>query len=154
MGAAKLPGALKALNDRKAGLFLKGGRRHEIHKVWDKLSEVEAVLAEVSDNSADYGKQALRLEELERELRSLRECQKRTNSTLGEYRNLERAWDEWNDLITAKRRLAELPEVEKFPEDGTGRLDTLGGTCQEGPGRGSERVIARRRGEKQNWTQN
>ena len=125
IGATKLPGALKALNEKKAGLFRKGGSRHEIHKVWDKLSEVESVLSEVANNSADFGKQTFRLKELERELNSLHEWQKRANSKLREHRNLERAWDDWNDLIIATRRLEELPDIEKFPEDGTGRLDTL-----------------------------
>lgn len=125
IGATKLPGALKALNEKKAGLFRKGGSRHEIHKVWDKLSEVESVLSEVSNNSVNYGTLSHRFKELERELSSLRECQKRAKSKLREHRNLERAWDDWNNLISAKRRLEELPEIGKFPEDGTGRLDTL-----------------------------
>ena len=125
MGATKLPGALKTLSERKSELFRKGGSRHEIHKVWGELSEVESVLSEVSNNSADFATQSFRLKELEEDLSNLRECRKGANSKLQEYRNLERAWDDWNILDIAKRRLEELPEIENFPEDGVGRLDTL-----------------------------
>ena len=39
--------------------------------------------------------------------------------------NLERAWDHWNELISAQQRLAELLAVEAFPENGVIRLETL-----------------------------
>ena len=39
--------------------------------------------------------------------------------------NLERVWDNWNELISAEQRLAELPAVETFPENGVTRLETL-----------------------------
>ena len=39
--------------------------------------------------------------------------------------NLERAWDHWNELVSAEQRLKELPSVEAFPENGVIRLETL-----------------------------
>ena len=125
MGATRLPDALKMLDDQKRDLFLSGGSKHAIHTTAGRLDEVESGLREVVNNAAEYGRESARLESIERDLNALRERRFGVESELRHHQNLERAWDIWNDLVSAQRRLEDLPDIADFPANGVNRLDTL-----------------------------
>ena len=125
MGAARLPDAMKTLDDDKSGLFLKGGRKHAIYRAAESLDQVDAQLQNVSDNAAEYGRLSARLEEIKVELKQLNGRRRECQSQLDHQRRLESAWDDWNDLVTAERQLAELPVTREFPADGVKRLEAL-----------------------------
>ena len=71
MGATRLPDALKALNNAKDRLFLKGGSKHEIAKAANKLREIDSKLAEVSNNAVEYSDLTSRLKQVKEELQRL-----------------------------------------------------------------------------------
>ena len=125
MGATRLPYALKMLDDQKRDLFLSGGSKHAIYTTAGRLDEVESGLMEVRDYAAEYGRQSTRLESIERDLNALRERRLSVESELRHHQNLERAWDVWNDLVSAQRQLEDLPDIANFPANGVNRLDTL-----------------------------
>ena len=125
MGATRLPDALKMLDDQKRDLFLSGGSKHAIHTTAERLDEVESDLREVVNNAAEYGRQSTRLEIIERDLNALRERRLSVGSELRHHQNLERAWDVWNDFVSAQRRLEDLRDIADFPSNGVNRLDTL-----------------------------
>ncbi len=125
MGATKLPGALKTLNDDKGNLFLKGGSNHKIARAANQLREIETKLAGVANNAAEYARLTARLREVEAELEGLIGRRREHQSWLDHQRQLENAWGDWNDLNDAERELAELPVIEDFPFDGVSRLETL-----------------------------
>ena len=125
IGATRLPDALRTLDQQKELLFLFRGSKHAINTSASRLDEVESSLREVADNAAEYGRKFVRLESVVRDLNALRERRLSVESKLRRYRNLERAWDVWNDLDSARRRLEALPNIADFPASGVNRLDIL-----------------------------
>ena len=125
MGATKLPEALKTLNDGKGGLFLKSGRKHAIYDAAGGLDQVDYILRDVADNAAEYGRLSDQLEEVEAELQRLNHRRRESQSHLDRQRQLETAWDDWNELVTTEQQLADLPIIDEFPVDGVSRLEAL-----------------------------
>ena len=125
MGAAKLPKALKTLNDEKRALFLQRGRLHKIYDLATDFDRTAAKLNEVKENAADFGRLSSELERIEENMREL-EVQSRNNqSLLNEQSLLEQAWPDWNDLHEAEQELSSVPAIAKFPADGLSRLEVL-----------------------------
>lgn len=127
MGASRLPDALKALNNDKTGLFLKGGSKHAIYDAAHRFDQVAGSLRDVENHAAEYGRLTRELKEVETDLqeasRGRHSCRKR----LDHHKLLESAWEDWNDLSQAKGQLAELPAIGDFPVKGVGRLEKLEG---------------------------
>ena len=63
--------------------------------------------------------------EIERELAEAGARRLQIASEQDRLANLERAWDHWNELISGEQRLADLPAVKTFPENGVIRLEML-----------------------------
>ena len=125
MGATKLPAALRVLGQEKSQLFLKGGRKHAIHEAAGALETADSRLGDVQNNAERYGELSSRLAQIEHEQEQLSERRLRGESELEGYRDLQRAWDDWHDLLNAELQLQEIPEIAEFPENGVGRLETL-----------------------------
>ena len=125
MGATRLPDALRTLERQKRDLFLSGGSRHAIYTAAGALDEVDTALREIANNATEYGREAARLEVIERELDDLRARRLRLESERQRYENLDRAWNDWLNLVTAQKRLGKLPDIENFPANGVSRLETL-----------------------------
>ena len=125
MGATKLPDVLSALNSDKRRFFSKRGENHEIVKAYKELCKIDSEIEKVSNNAAEYSDRTIQLKEVEGELERLSELRREHQSELGHQKQLERAWDDWNDLNQAEGQLAELPPIDNFPANGVGRLETL-----------------------------
>ena len=125
MGATKLPAAMKALESEKQSLFLKGGQKHKIILAGNELGEIDSKLAEVAGNAEAYSSLTSRLKEVDEELERLSGLRQEHQSKLGHHKQLESAWDDWNDLNQFEGQLAELPAIDDFPVNGVGRLETL-----------------------------
>ena len=125
MGVTKLPAAMKTLQAERAMLFLKGGSVNRIARTARKLDEIEARLRDVATNAADYGRLTTRLQEVEARLAELKRIRRQGQSRLDHRRQLQDAWEDWNDLITIDRQLTEFPVIEDFPADGIRRLEAL-----------------------------
>ena len=134
MGATRLPDALKMLDDQKRDLFLSGGSKHSVYTTAGRLDEVESGLREVEDNAAEYGRESARLEGIEHDLNAMREHRLGVESELRRHQNLERAWDDWINLVNAQRRLENLPDIADFPANGVNRLDTLNARADDARG--------------------
>ena len=148
MGASRLPGALRILDQDKRDLFLKGGSKHEIHEIAGAIDRVDSRLRDVRNNAERYGRLSTRLAQIESELGELGERRSGYESKLRRYRNLERAWEDWNDLLEAEHGLRNLPEIDEFPENGVGRLETLdeqAAAAREELDKASRRVLSARR---------
>ena len=125
MGVTKLPQAMKTLQAERATLFLKGGSVNRIARTARKLDEVEARLRGVASNAAEYGRLTTRLQEIESRLSDLKRVRRQGQSRLDHRRQLQNAWEDWNDLIGVDRQLSELPVIDDFPDDGIRRLEAL-----------------------------
>ncbi|MDE2927959.1 MAG: AAA family ATPase [Acidobacteriota bacterium] len=125
MGVTKLPQAVKKLQAERATLFLKGGSVNRIARTARKLDEVEARLRDVANNAVEFGRLTTRLQEVESRLSDLKRVRRRGQSRLDHRRQLQDAWEDWNDLIGVDRQLVELPVIKDFPVDGIRRLEAL-----------------------------
>lgn len=125
MGATKLPAARNALGSAKQALFLKGGSRHKIAGAGGELGKVDSQLAEVANNASAYSDLTSQLKEVEEELERLSGLRRKHQLELNQQKQLEGAWEDWNDLNDAERELSRLPFIEDFPADGISRLEAL-----------------------------
>ncbi len=125
IGAMKLPDALAALDRQKSDIFRPQGRNQLIPSVAQGIESTDTKLGEIAGYAIEYRRQSDRLVEIERELGDVVARRLQTASEQDRLENLERAWDPWNELISAEQRLAELPAVAEFPENGVIRLETL-----------------------------
>ncbi len=125
IGAMKLPGALAALDRQKREIFVPRGSSQSIPKIATEIDRTNSELQQIAGHATEYRRQSDRLAEIERELGDVVARRLQIASEQDRLENLERAWDHWNELISAEQRLKELPLVEAFPENGVIRLETL-----------------------------
>lgn len=125
MGAAKLPDALKALNEDKGKLFRKSGSKHAIYDAASKLDAIDSSLEAVADHAAEYGRLTGELEEVEASLKERNAKRRSCQKQLDRQKQLANAWDDWNDRNEVERQLAELPAIDDFPVNGVNRLETM-----------------------------
>ena len=125
MGVTKLPAVMRTLQAEREDLFRKGGSVNRIARTARKLDEIEARLRGITTNAAEYGRLTTRLQEVEARLEDLNQVRRQGQVRLDRRRQLQDAWDDWNDLITIERQLSELPVIDDFPADGVRRLEAL-----------------------------
>ena len=125
IGAMKLPDALATLNRQKREIFLPSGRNQSVARAAQSIEQTDSKLQQVAGHATEYRRQSDRLAEIDREYQTLADSRLRLMSEKERNENLITAWDPWNELISAEQRLAELPVVEGFPENGVIRLETL-----------------------------
>ena len=125
MGALTLPDALKRIENERNGLFLKGGSKQEIAEVAKELRDIESKLNEVANNAARFGDLSTKLESVEKDRKQLDMLRRQHQSNLECQRRLERAWDDWNDFVTAEQELVDMKVISDFPDDGVSRLERL-----------------------------
>ncbi len=143
IGAMRLPDALAALDRQKSEIFRPQGRTQLIPSVVQGIESTDTKLREIAGYATEYRRQSDRLAEIERELGEVGARRLKIASEQDRFENLERAWDHWNELISAEQRLSELLAVESFPENGVIRLETLEAqaeTAREELHAGDERV--------------
>lgn len=125
IGAMKLPDALAALDRQKREIFVPRGSSQSVPKIATEIDRTNSELQQIAGYATEYRRQSDRLAEIDRELEDVAVRRLRNASEQDRLERLERAWDHWNDLISAEQRLAELPAVDAFPESGVIRLETL-----------------------------
>ena len=125
MGATKLPDVMSTLNGDKRRFFSKGGRDHEIVNAYNELHKIDSELDKVANNAEVYSDLTSQLKEVENELERLRGLRREHQSELNQQKQLENAWDDWNNLNQCEEQLAELSPIDDFPVNGVGRLETL-----------------------------
>ena len=130
IGATKLPDALNALGRQKREIFVPRGSSQSIPKIASEIERTNSELQQIAAYATEYRRHSDRLAEIERELSDVSACRLQTASEQDRLENLERAWEPWNELISAEQRLADLPAVEAFPENGAIRLETLEAQAQ------------------------
>ena len=125
IGAMRLPDALTTLDRQKSEIFRPQGRNQLIPSVLQSIEGTDTKLREIAGYAVEYRRQSDRLAEIDRELGEAGARRLKVASEQDRFENLERAWDHWSELINAEQRLAELPSVQTFPENGVVRLETL-----------------------------
>ncbi|MDE2999687.1 MAG: AAA family ATPase [Gemmatimonadota bacterium] len=125
MGVTSLPNAVKSIESSRVGIFLKGGSTQKIYEIHNRIEEIDNRLREVSKNATKYGELTDRLHRVKVELRDLAARQLETQSRYNRQITYQNAWDDWNDLFAARKRLGELNDIDEFPRNGVGELEKL-----------------------------
>ena len=125
IGAMRLPAALTALDRQKRAIFAPRGRNQFVPNVVESIEQTDSKLQEIVGYATEYRRQSDRLAGIDRELKEVGDARLRLMSEKERHEDLIRAWDPWNDLISTEQRLAELPAVEEFPENGIVFLESL-----------------------------
>lgn len=123
LGAPRLPGLRKWLNDRKSEIFLPRGRSQEVANLMVKLQNVDSRLREVEDNAAKYSTLTTRQDEIQLELEAADTEFERLEACLVELGNLRKGWEDWVALVDCEKKLKAVPQFEQFPEDPISRLE-------------------------------
>ncbi|MCY4528630.1 MAG: AAA family ATPase [Chloroflexi bacterium] len=125
MGVTSLQEVMNTLDRSRNGLFRTGGSTQEIYSAANRLETIDSTLQEVADNAARYGELTSRLQQVENELEGSAEQRRRIQSRYNRQVTLQRAWEAWNDSVSAEQELAALPVIDDFPADGVNRLEAL-----------------------------
>ncbi len=125
MGVTSLPNAMRSIESARRDIFLKGGSSQKTYEVYSKIEEIDGRLQKVADNAAIFGNLTTRLEQVHTQIEDLTTRRHRLQSRHSHQVRLQNAWNPWNDLLSAKRELANLPIIDNFPTNGISRLETL-----------------------------
>ena len=123
LGATRLPDAIRALARQRDEIFRPRGSKQIVSGVVSELQQVDARLADIHGNAAEYGARVAERDEIGARLASIRGELKDIASRRAELRNLEEGWEDWLSLVDAEERLDQMPAFDAFPEDAVARLD-------------------------------
>lgn len=125
MGAAKLPGALADLENRRQALFKPGGSNQKVAQVLSELEGVDAKLREIGNTADRYATLVKQRDALRKDVDALHTTLKDLREQQAHLLTLQRARDDWAPQRSLGERLAELPEFPNFPVDAAGRLEKI-----------------------------
>ena len=125
MGVTSLPNAIRSLESARRDIFVKGGSSQKTYEVYSKIEEIDGRLQKVADNAANFAHLTARLEQVRTEIERLTVHRQRLQSRHSHHVRLQNAWHPWNDLLSAKRELAQVPVIKNFPANGISRLEKL-----------------------------
>ncbi len=125
MGVTSLPGVMKSIGDEREKLFLNRGSSQKIYDAHKQLQDIDNKLREIEESAGRYGDLITRQQEVETELAGLAARREQIQSRLARQKNLQSAWDPWNDLVSSQQEIATLPVIDSFPVDGITRLEKL-----------------------------
>ncbi len=143
IGASRLPDAVKDLDTEKTKLFRPGGSTQQIYYAANKIDELNSQLDEIENNASEYARQGERRRNIELELTSLRQEQRSHESRRRHLTTLQTAWEDWNDLETARRQIRQLADFSDIPAVAVTRindLETRASSAREEVNAASERV--------------
>ena len=124
IGAARLPQAIRVIAKQRDEVFAPRGRTHQMAETDRAL---EAVQSELRERAQDAGHFAALTEEVQRLGDAADEAARRRDdlqADLGRARQLDQAWEPWNELAETERELEQLT-VADFPADGIPRLEQI-----------------------------
>ena len=124
IGAARLPEAVRAIEDQRDKIFAPRGRVHRMAQTGRSLEEVQSRLREAAQNAGRFAsltKEAADLDDAANEASQRRDA---LQTKLGQARQLEQARQPWLELAETERELEQL-NVTEFPADGIPRLEQL-----------------------------
>lgn len=122
------PGALvDALRTLESGMgaLLAPRARKEINVRLEQLRQLDAVLAELRGQSAEYARMSVARDEAERRVAEARAELDGITSRLRRIEQLEAAREPWVELEKVRERIAQLEPGRRFPPDGWQRLQAL-----------------------------
>jgi len=125
LGAASLVDVMRRLDLEMEELFKRGGQNPQINRRLQELERLDKEIGELRREPAEYNQVRERLRALEAELEAAQARASKLEAQARWLDKLDQAWEPWQRLTRVRARLAELPEIDAFPEAGVERLERL-----------------------------
>ena len=124
-GVSELPALLSSLEERERRIYYFRGRKQTlVTDILNELQKIESELDDIKKNAEDYGTNAARKDEIDRELKT-NDKLTLMKTRLNQVEMLQKGWDDWVGMENIKTQLKEIPQFDKFPEDPISRLDSF-----------------------------
>jgi uncharacterized protein YhaN len=123
VGERNLPEAARRLGQARRKLFLPGGRKHRLAAIQRQILELEDRLRESKGQSRRHGEVVAELAELAAAKEDLRAQIAAATARIDRAQRLKAARGDFEEFEAAQDRLAQLPQIEGFPESAIARLD-------------------------------
>lgn len=121
-----IPNVQRDLTTRIRDLYFKGEKGAPvISKKIKEVKELESDLRSLSKTKAEYDRCCEEREEIERELAGIKKEKARAEREIRIKEKILSVKDDWDSYCQAIEELAQLPEIESFPEKGVDRLESL-----------------------------
>lgn len=121
----------KMLDDKSDALFRPNSSRPLINAKLRDIRETRKTLTELMQSNEQYESLAQKLKQLESEIEAMERQVDHWRHAIAWQEKLFTHYDDYEQYVFAHNRLAELPEIESFPEDGISRLDQLEHSIRE-----------------------
>lgn len=124
VGERNLPAASRRLERARRELFLPGGSKHRLAAIRRQILDLEDRLRDSRGQSRRHGEIVAALEELAAQKDDLQAKAATAAARIDRARRLSAARGDFDEFESARRQLAQLPEIEAFPESGIARLES------------------------------
>ena len=91
-------------------------------KAWEQFAQLDAELQRIGDCRQQYTDLAARREHLDRKIENMKGRQVGLKEQERGHRFLELVWKPWNKVYELEEELADIPDVDGFPENGLVQL--------------------------------
>ncbi|MCD6327956.1 AAA family ATPase, partial [bacterium] len=122
-----LPKIYANLKKNMEGLFKKRGSSPEVNRLLKQIDEISKHLREIRAQSGRYDDLKREYDGSSASLTEQEARRKSLSASLSDVKTKLAAWDDWVGLQSARKRLDELPPVDRFPKDGIGRFEAMNG---------------------------
>ncbi len=127
MGTGKVPLSelVGDLQKEKGLLFKPGGSKPIVNVILRELEGLRRQLSERSRDIEEFDRLHAELAGAERKIADLQRDEGAAKNRCDGAKRLLDAWEDWIELGNSEKELAELPQIDSFPQDGVARLERL-----------------------------
>ncbi len=122
-GATPFAQVMSALEEEQGQLFKPGGKKPAINLLLTRLDEMQRQIRERQAIPDEYYVLREEIKKVDRDLQHLRRQLHEAEQRLDWLGTLLRARTDWERMVTLKRELEDLPDIDSFPEGGIERLE-------------------------------
>ncbi|MCX6088953.1 MAG: AAA family ATPase, partial [Candidatus Atribacteria bacterium] len=135
LGATSFPETLKNLDKEMLDLLKKSAQKPEINQFLIQLRDLQTAIKSLQGETKDYGILQSKLDHLKKITREKRTDEETIRSQIQHLENLEKAWEPWIRLSSAREKKVTWDFSAAFPPQGLERLENIKKESEELQGR-------------------
>ncbi len=125
VGGVSLPEVSRKIEIEMGEIFKERGSAPRINQIFTQMDTIREQIRRLKENPASYDRYRIDMEELSRQIDETELDAEACRRELFWIERRIQGWDEWQSLQDKRKRLDEIPEGIKFPEEGISRLERL-----------------------------
>ncbi len=131
LGRITIPEIKAGLDKKQRDLFLPTGKKPHINELFLKMKDMDNQLREMKYEQDEYDSLHIELEKNTKQIDQVKSKRKELLSELAFAEDLRDVREDWELQREANLELAELPDMESFPENGLAEIDNLNERLEE-----------------------